>query len=163
MDGPPQLPRSPFPTGTHLVHRLAEDVQDAPEYATSPTGTVIGRAGILDVHATCDAVRGGHRHRAHLASAMCCCTSATRLMAWPPSSRRLQAQRVVDIRHVLGIELHVQHRSDDPDDLSECFFSHGSRLYPIGGPRLLERSRAADDFGDLLGDLALTGPVVGCG
>ncbi len=69
--------------------------------------------------------------------------------------RRLELQRVVDLREVLRGELHVEHGPDDLNDPA-CILSHGYRP-------LFECRGAADDLGDLLRDLALTGPVVGAG
>ncbi len=82
---------------------------------TSPTGTVIGRpvSTAFMPRITPSVVL--------MATArtwfwpMCCCTSATRRTACA-AGRVLDQQRVVDLGQLTGLELHVEHRSDDLDD-----------------------------------------------
>ena len=50
---------------------------------------------------------------------MCCCTSTTTRMVWPLGRDRVDAQRVVELGQVIGLELDVEHRADDLDDLAD--------------------------------------------
>ena len=68
--------------------------------------------------------------------------------------RRDELQCVVNIGQMLGGEFDVENRSDNLNDPSNVV-SHGVL------ESLLERSGAADDLGDLLRDLGLSGPVIG--
>ena len=87
--------------------------------AGAPTGTVIGAAGVDDFHAAHDGVGRRHGDGAHL-------VAADVLLHFDDDAdvgavRRLAGdlERVVELRQMLGLELDVEHRSDDLDDLAD--------------------------------------------
>jgi hypothetical protein len=68
-----------------LVHRVARDVEDAPQHAVAHRHRD-GRARVDDVHAPHQALGGRHGHGAHDALAQCCCTSSTSFVGLPLTS-----------------------------------------------------------------------------
>ncbi len=106
-------------------------------------------------------------------SPSCCCTSKVRPFSASDAAGVREHQRVVNAGHRLARELDVDHRADA---LNDCPLTHGSclpvpcirflasRTGPrcrVGGPDdRLDRSRAADDLGQFLGDRRLARLVV---
>src|SRR5262249_1303048 len=100
-----------------IVDRLPEDVQDATERRGADRDRDRA-AGVDDLHAALDAVRRGHGDCAHLVAADFLLDLADdvdrgRLDSAIPTALRPNLQRVVDLRQVAGIELDVEHGSND--------------------------------------------------
>ena len=55
----------------------------------------------------------------------------------PSGDLRLDAQRVVDFRQMARLELDVEHRADDRDNLSEILVSH-VHLIAVGSQNLTQ-------------------------
>ena len=87
-----------------LVDRAAEHVHDAAERLRAH-GHADRRAGIDDLHAAAQAVRGAERNRAHD-------TVAELLLHFERETDLVQLQRIVDLRHPVARELHVDDRAD---------------------------------------------------
>ena len=74
-----------------------------------PTGTMIGVAGVDDLHAAAQTVGAAERDRAHDAV-------AELLLHLERQTDVVHLQRVVDVRHVRARELDVDDRADALDD-----------------------------------------------
>src|SRR5206468_634155 len=117
-----------------LVHRLADDVHDAAK-GLLPHRDRDRLPGILDGHAARQAVGRGHRDRSHLALAEVLRDLQRQLLRVGEDVLVLDAQddeRVVDRRQPARLELHVDDRSDDLNDLPGA---HASAPSLIGSPR----------------------------
>ena len=80
--------------------------------AASPTGSGDRAVGVGHLHAAGHAVGGAHRDRAHLVLSDVLLHLAGQPDAAPASLLSSMHERVVDLRQVLGLELHVEHRAD---------------------------------------------------
>ena len=102
-----------------VVHRLAEHVEDAAERRGADRHRDRA-AGVDDFHAAHDGVGRRHRDRAHLVAA------DVLLHLDDDVNRRrrrrrvaVDLERVVELGQMLGLELDVEHRADDLDDLAD--------------------------------------------
>ena len=85
---------------------------------TSPTGTVIGRAGVAHLGAADQAVGRLHRDRPdHVVAQVLGDLEGQRLGA--PGQGHVDVQRVEDLGHRVARELGVDDRADDPDDAAD--------------------------------------------
>src|SRR5207248_8904356 len=103
-----------------LVHRLAHDVEDAAQRLLADWNGD-RRAGVAHHHAAGEPVGGGHGDGAHLALAEMLGDLQGELAGVGEDVLLLDAlddERVVDGGQPPGLELHVDHGSDDLDDLS---------------------------------------------
>src|SRR5689334_6658132 len=102
---------------TGFVDRPAEHVHDAAEggFADRHRNR---RAGIAHLHTAAQTVRGTERDRAHDAV-------TELLLDFERQLRAFHRQRVIDLRQLVAIELHVDHRTDALNDfalyLSHCY------------------------------------------
>ena len=106
----------------HLVHRLADDVDDAAERLLAHRDRD-RRAGVDHRHAAHEAVGGGHGHRAHLALAEVLGDLEHELRGVREdvgAARARHLERVVDRGQLAGLELHVHDRPDHLNDLALC-------------------------------------------
>ncbi len=95
-----------------LVHRLTDDIENAPERGLADrNGDRLAR--IHDLHAAHDAVGGAHGDGADLVAADVLLDFRDQL-----SGIDLHRDRVVELGELLGLELDVEHWSNDLDDLS---------------------------------------------
>src|SRR2546425_1991261 len=102
-----------------LVHRLTDDVEDAAERLLAD-GHRNGAAGVGHSRAPGAAVGGGHGGRAHLALAQLLGNLEHELLRIGEDVLVLDArhlERVVDRGQFTRLELDVDHRADDLDDL----------------------------------------------
>ena len=120
-------------------------------------------AGVDDFHAAHHGVGRRHGDRAHLVAADVLLHFDGRRGSVEPSRRRARdLERVVELRQMLRLELDVEHRADDLNDLADVVnavaVAMGSNA--VASIVLLDRlpypecRRAADDLGDLLRDVA---------
>src|SRR2546427_6937085 len=101
-----------------LVHRLAQHVQDPAERRLADRDGD-RRPGVHDLHAAHYAVRRGHSDGAHLVA-----PDVLLHFGRQPDGRRAVAavvdhHGIVDLGQPLRLELDVQHRADDLDDLAD--------------------------------------------
>jgi peptide chain release factor 1 len=101
-----------------VVHRHAEHVEDAAERRGADRHRD-RRAGVRHVHAADHRVGGRHRHRAHGVAPDVLLHLGRHVDARAVRRHRVDAQRVVDLGQVLGLELHVEDRADDLHDLAD--------------------------------------------
>ena len=174
--------RSSASIGPALVDRAAEHVHDAAE-RRPPTGTVIGAAGVHDLHPAAQAVGGAERDRAHDAVAeLLLDLEREAHLRESAVTDRLEHERVVDLRHLAraGTRRRRPRRCTGrwfpvpatlpaivlvPCQFLRCEsqqpLTWGSgRVMPVSSTPCLDRRRAADDLGQLLGDRRLPGLVV---
>ena len=101
-----------------VVDGLAEHVEDAAERRLADRHRD-RRAGVDDVHAAHDAVGRRHRDGAHLVAADVLLHLGHDADLLAARRCRVDLERVVELGQVLGLELDVEDRSDDLDDLAD--------------------------------------------
>ena len=148
----------------------------------SPTGTEIGCPGVPHLRASLHAVGRLQRDSPNEVVADVQ-LNLHRHAAGLTTHSGLDRQRVVDVGHLVDGEFNIDNRADDPRDAADAaslgfgvlFFNGGGHLVPSlicgdighsdaaislgGGGCLGEGTRSADDLGDFLGDLGLSGLV----
>ena len=125
--------------------------------AAAPTGTEIGAPVSMTSMPRTTRVGGAHRDRAHLVAADVLLHLDRHADVLARVRRRVDLERVVELGQVPRLELDVEHRADDLDDLADV----ACVAIAVAMDLSLESRSAADDLGDLLRDLRLTGAVVG--
>src|SRR5262245_58412185 len=120
--------------GRALVDRLADDVENAPE-RLRPDRDRDRRAGVVHGHPAAETVGRGHRDRPHLALAQVLRHLEGKLLRVGEDVLVLDAldqQRVVDGRQSARLELDVD---DRPDDLNDLARAHASAPSITGSSR----------------------------
>ena len=116
VDGPAlDVGRSGSPSSMGSPSRL----KSRPSVAW-PTGTVMGCAGVDDLHAAGEAVGGVHGHGAHLVVAQVLLHLGDQVDV-PDAARRRRSRGRCRWPAASSGELHVEHR---PDDLNDLAFVH---------------------------------------
>jgi len=87
--------------------------------AVAPTGTVIGPPVVDDFHAAHDGVRRRHGDGAHLVASDVLLHFDGHVNVGAVRRLAGDLKRVVELRKVLGLELDVENRTDDLNDLSD--------------------------------------------
>ena len=108
---------------TLLVDRLAEDIEN-PAQRRLADGHRDGAPRVHDIHAPLHAVGRAHRHGANLGAADVLLHLGNQVDLAARFGLADKAQRVVDLRQMPRVELHVQHGSDDLDDSPDVVVSH---------------------------------------
>ncbi len=122
------MDRPPFGRGRDrrtLVHRLAQDVEDAPERRVAD-GDRDRLALVHDFHPPHHPVGGAHRDRPHLVATDVLFDFEGDVHRGRAVPRIVHAQRVVELGQLLRLELHVDHRTDDLDDFPHVALRLGS-------------------------------------
>src|SRR6185312_11564397 len=118
MDGPAnRVSRN----GRTVVDRLTDDVEDAAECRCADRNCD-RRSGIDCIHAALDAIRRGHGNGADLIASDVLLYFDSDLDRNAGLRRSLDAECVVQLWQMLGLELHVQDGADDLDDLAYVGF-----------------------------------------
>jgi hypothetical protein len=102
-----------------LIHRLADDVENAPEDLL-PHRHLDGGSGVLAFHAAYQAVGGLHGHGAHRVVPQMLGHFAGDVFVF--AARAFNADRVVQGRQLTVLESEVHHRAHNLDDLSVAHF-----------------------------------------
>ena len=112
------------------VDRLAEHVENPAEGSLADWNGD-RTAGILDSHPADDGVGRRHRHRAHLVAADVLLHLDDDVNGDARIGLLTDAESVVKLGQVLGLEFDVEHGSDDLHDFTKI------RLFLFGGAKLL--------------------------
>jgi hypothetical protein len=112
------------------VYRLAEHVENAPQRHFTHRRRD-RTAGIGDVHAPRNAVRGAHGDRAHLVLSNMLLDLGHQLDRYR-SAAVLDLEGIVDLGQVLRLELHVEHRADHLDDPADIVLGLGGFPFSLG-------------------------------
>ncbi len=110
-----------------LVHRLAEDVQDATE-RRGADGDGDRAPGVVDGHPTHDGVGGAHRDGTDLIAPDVLLHLGDDADGLPALGGGRDLERVVELGKVTGGELDVEDGSDDLDDLADGGGGGGSHV-----------------------------------
>src|SRR6185437_13468655 len=102
--------------GRTVVHRLAQHVENAPQRRLANRYRN-RRSSVHHVHAALDAVGGRHGHGADLIAPDVLLHFGHQVNPAAGGGVLIHRECVVDLREVLRGELHVEHRTDDLDDL----------------------------------------------
>jgi hypothetical protein len=123
VGGPVDRPELGGGVGAELVHRVADDVEDAAEHLLAD-GHRDGRAGVLDVLPAAEAVGRVHRDGPHHVAAEVGGHFEHQVVGTIVDSGVRQLERVEDVGDAPGGKLHVDDGSHHLGDLAHVQFGH---------------------------------------
>src|SRR5205085_2145362 len=104
--------------GFTLIDWLAEHVEDTAERSLAH-GDGDWSAGIRDLHAALNAVRGTHGHRANDVAANVLLNLGNETHVPARLVLRLELERIVQLGEILALEFNVENRSNDLNDFPD--------------------------------------------